>query len=186
MQNHKRGFTDAVAGAVGEKAREDRPTARSSSNKDQSVPAKFLLALTFQSKVEALFAAGYEPRELGRLTKIGSARVIREWENGSRPRKNEIPERIDDLCAIVTHLIKTTGYEIEDIVGWTRSRNSDLGWRTPLEALGDPEEFERVLTAAEQLGRPPADVLKELERTRGVGADLQRTGGVEVTDRSLP
>jgi hypothetical protein len=135
---------------------------------DKSVAAMFLAALTFGSKVEALFAAGYEPRELGRLTKINSTRVVRDWATGSTPRKKAVPERIDDLCAIVTHLIKTTGYQTEDIVGWTRSRNSELGWRTPLEALSDPEEFERVLAAAEHLGRPPAEVLEELERTRGV------------------
>jgi hypothetical protein len=121
------------------------------SEKAPTLEARFLVAFSFQAKVQALLDAGYSSLELAKVAGASGSRAVRRWADGVAARRRDVEERIDNLFAIVAHLIYASPYELEDIVGWTRSRNRELGLQRPIAVLQDPERFDDVLRAAELL-----------------------------------
>jgi Protein of unknown function (DUF2384) len=91
---------------------------------------------------------GLPERDIARLTRT-QPRTVRRWLDGSVEPRFDSAERIDELRAIVVVLGEML--DPDGIVAWLRSRNPNLNFRRPLDVLGDGQDFEAVLGAAQAL-----------------------------------
>jgi hypothetical protein len=81
-----------------------------------------------------------------------SVRSVRRWLLEGLPGTQRATtwRMLDDLRAIVGHLLADGTYDRAGIVAWLTSRQSDLHYERPIDALGRGA-FEEVLKAAEQM-----------------------------------
>jgi hypothetical protein len=74
---------------------------------------------------------GLEDYELAMLTGASTRFVLQTDRNDDVP----CVERLGDLAATAALLIRDGGISPSRVVGWLRSRNRDLAWSRPLDAL---------------------------------------------------
>jgi hypothetical protein len=112
-----------------------------------------------------------------------SARSVKRWLHYGLPTTQPANtwRRLDDLRAIIGHLLADGTYDRIGIVAWLCSRQPELSYERPIDALGRGD-FDAVLAAAEQMTRPVRAFNPALRhptasrRLQPVSADRPRRG----------
>lgn len=105
---------------------------------------------TLQSCLKDLAARGLTDAVIARgLARHGvSERTVRRWRTERAPlQPGGRWDAIDDVRAVADCLLACLPDD-ESVVAWLRTRNVELGWERPIEALG-AGRFDEVLALAQ-------------------------------------
>ncbi|HXE46132.1 MAG TPA: hypothetical protein VN635_13180 [Conexibacter sp.] len=121
-------------------ARNDRPTWR----------GQFRPTTGFSERLRLLAVFGLSDGDVARAVPNVGARTVRRWRSGGPPttRIAHRWEPVDDLWSMVGYVVGLATDDPDAVIAWLRSRDAALGYRSPLEALGQGR-YDEVRAAAE-------------------------------------